>query len=126
MLLRALVAAILVAVPAAGRADATSDARTCIKIQNVTAFAPRGQIYVELGAACTEDDFDLEDPLLAYLEVLVASLPPVGEDVRVYSHEPRRRQTLVFRDLPLRKGQVVLVRLVRFGEILGLKSIKVP
>jgi hypothetical protein len=98
----------------------------CLHLEGITAFAPRGEVYVELRAACGPGDFTDESSLLAYVEVLPSDLPPVGEDVRVFEDDPRGRTTLVFRDLSIASGDVVLVRLVRFGEILGLQTIRVP
>jgi hypothetical protein len=109
--------------PAAAQSSAQ---RSCIQLDRITAFAPRGEIYVEVRSHCGAEDFAHEDPVLAYLEVLVADLPAVGDDVRVYGDDPKARQTLVFRQLDLDTGDLVLVRLVRFGEILGLQSLMVP
>ena len=100
--------------------------RACLRIDRVTAFAPRGEIYVEVQASCGEDDFELEDPIVAYLEILLSDLPPVSQDVRVHSSDSRRRDTVVFQDLSIATGDPILIRLIRFGEILSLQSIKVP
>lgn len=107
-------------------ASADELAASCLRIQRVTAFAPRGQVYVEVQAACAPRQFEDEDPILAYLELLVRDQGAVGEDVRIYSDQPSRVLTFEFRDLDLIKGDPVLVRLVRFGEILGLETIVVP
>jgi hypothetical protein len=118
--------ALWIAAPATGDSVEDATARACLSIGGVTAFAPRGQLYVEITSTCTDTDFEREDPILAYVEVLIGDLPPLGQDVRVHRGEQRRHQTLVFRNLQLATGQLVLVRLVRFGEILGLRSLKVP
>ena len=101
-------------------------ARKCIRIDRVTTFAPRGEVYAEISSTCSEANFELEDPILARVEVLVGDHTTLGEDIRVYSSDPRRRETLVFRGLEFGQGDLVLVRLIRFGEILGLQSVKVP
>ncbi len=98
----------------------------CLAIDRVTPFAPRGQVYVEVRAQCRPDHFEGEDPIIAYLELLVGENRALGEDVRVYSDVPEARLTFAFRDLDLVSGDVVLVRLVRFGTILGLQTAKVP
>lgn len=110
--------------PAQVRENAT--ARACLAIESVSIFRPRGEVYVEIASTCTEADFAREDPILAYLEVLLSDLPPESQDIRIYSDSPQRRQTVVFRELTLEKDQQVLVRLIRFGEILGLRTLKVP
>lgn len=110
--------------PAQPREDAT--ARACVAIDSISVFRPRGEVYVVISSTCSEADFAREDPVLAYLEVLLSDLPPESQDIRVYGDSPQRRQTIVFRELALKKNQQVLVRLVRFGEILGLRTLKVP
>lgn len=112
--------------PGSAAADASDQPRNCIHIDRVTTFAPRGEVYIELSSSCTEVDFALEDPILAHVEVLVGDHSPASEDVRVYGSAPRQRETLVFRDLDFIQNDLVLVRLIRFGEILGLQSVKVP
>ena len=98
----------------------------CLRIERVTAFAPRGEVYVEVRATCGPRDFPGKEPIIAQLEVLLSDLPPVWEDVRVPSDRAQGRFTYVFGDLGLATGDPVLVRLVRFGEVLDLQSIKVP
>lgn len=111
----------------AARSDsAGSEAETCLHIDRITPFAPRGEVYVQVRASCGPRHFLSEPSRLAYVEVLVSDLPPVGEDVRVFEDAPRARQTLVFRNLSMEAGDVVLVRLLRFGSILGLQSAVVP
>jgi len=105
---------------------AAEESASCLRIDRVTAFAPRGEVYVEVQASCTSADFQAEDSIHAYLEVLVGEAAVVGDDVRVVPSEPRIRKTFTFRDLALSVGQPVLVRLVRFGEILDLETFKVP
>ncbi len=102
------------------------DSGECVRIERVTAFAPRGEVYVEVGANCDEADFQDEDPVLVYLEVLVGSRHPVGEDVRFYSDDDVPGGTFVFRDLDFERGDPLLARIVRFGKILSLQSIRVP
>ena len=119
-----LLIALLLASPAA--LGAGEDSGSCLHIERVTAFAPRGIVYVEVQARCTAPDFEQHDPIVAYLEVLVGEQSTLGEDVRVHAITPRERQTFEFRELPLEHGQPLLVRLMRFGEILRLQSITVP
>jgi hypothetical protein len=109
--------------PAAASADG---AAACVQIDDVTAFAPRGEVYVRVAARCGEDDFDGEESILAYLEVLVSDLPPTGQDIRVHRDEPRRRSTYVFTNLAIAPGDPLLVRLLRFDEIVSHASITVP
>lgn len=113
---------VLFAAPALADAGGSS----CLKIEAVTAFAPRGEIYVRVTADCHPKDFEFEDSVLAYLEVLVGETVVLGDDVRVYADEPKARSTFSFRDLNLEPGDPVLVRLARFGEILDLTTLKVP
>ena len=122
--LPSLLIALLLASPAAAGAEDASG--SCLHIERVTAFAPRGAVYVEIQARCAAPDFEAHDPIVAYLEVLVDEQSTVGDDVRVHADAPRERQTFEFRDLPLEPGQPLLVRLVRFGEILGLQTVSVP
>jgi len=112
--------------PASSQLRENAIARACVVIDSVSIFRPRGEIYVVISSTCSEQDFAREDPVLAYLEVLLSDLPPVSQDLRIYGDSPQRRQTIVFRELALEKDQQVLVRLVRFGEILGLRTLKVP
>ena len=122
--LPSLLIALLVASPsAAGDED---ESGSCLHIDRVTAFAPRRAVYVEVQARCSARNFAQNDPIVAYLEVMVGEQSTVGEDVRVHASAPRQRQTFEFRDLPLEHGQPLLVRLVRFGEILRLQIISVP
>jgi hypothetical protein len=114
----------LVLVAPAATADAGSPG--CIQIDDVTAFAPRGEVYVRVKPLCGEDDFEHEDSFVVYLEVIVSDFPPAGQDVRVHRDAPRRTTTYVFRDLTIDPGDPLLVRLVRFDEIVSLVSIKVP
>jgi hypothetical protein len=97
-----------------------------VKIARVTAFAPRGEVYVEVTATCAPEDFVSGDAIVAQLEVLLSDLPPTWEDVRVPSDQAQSRFTFLFEDLDLASGDPVLVRLVRFGAVLDLKSIKAP
>ena len=123
---RPLIALAALAFFASAPALAEGSPAQCIHIERVTAFAPRGEAYIELRADCRPEHFAGEDPIVAYLEVLVSDLPPVGEDVRVYGSAPRARETYEFRDLELESGNTILVRLTRFGEILAIRSVKVP
>jgi hypothetical protein len=50
----------------------------------------------------------------------------VWEEVRVSSDQAQRRFTYVFESLGLASGDPVLVRLVRFGDVLDLQSVVVP
>lgn len=120
----ALAAALLLPTGAAARSGPLD--APCLRLARITAFAPRGEVYVELHASCGPQDFAEEDSLLAYVEVLPNDLPPVGEDVRVFEDEPQGRSTLLFRGLSIASGDVVLVRLLRFGRILDLQSVMVP
>ncbi len=79
-----------------------------------------------MGATCDAVDFQTEDPVLVYLEVLVGNRHPVGEDVRIYSDDDDPGATFVFRDLDFERGDPLLARIVRFGKILSLQSIRVP
>lgn len=125
--MRLVAAAMLVVLAIAGPVGAEGPtAASCVRIEGVRAFAPRGEVYVRVAADCREADFEHEDSVLAYLEVLVGERRVVGEDVRVYADKPRVQRTFSFRDLALVSGDPVLVRLVRFGEILDLTTVKVP
>ena len=119
-----LLITLLLAIPS--QASAEDDAGSCLQIARVTAFAPRGTVYVEIEASCDAKDFEQHDPIVVYLEVLVGEQSTVGEDVRVHASAPRGRETFEFRDLLLEHGQPLLVRLMRFGEILGLEAVTVP
>ena len=112
--------------PAAGAARNAPVSAPCLQLERITAFAPRGEVYVELRASCGPEDFAEEDSFLAYVEVLPNDLPPVGEDVRVFQDAPQGRSTLLFRGLSIASGDVVLVRLLHFGRILDLQSVLVP
>ncbi len=119
--------AVALAAPPPLAADAVeAEPGECIRIERVTAFAPRGEVYVELQASCGEGDFLDGAPVVAYLELLIGDLPPDGEDVRVYPDDPRARRTRVFQDVSFASGDSILVRLVRFGKILALQSVKAP
>jgi hypothetical protein len=107
-------------------AESTARVSGCIGVRQVTTFAPRGDVYVEVQASCTPEHFDAEDPIVAYLEVLVRDASPVGEDVRVYADRPNQRSTLEFHDLHFETGDSILVRLSRFGQILAIQSVQVP
>ncbi len=113
-------------VPAPAMARSRRDPGECVRIERVTAFPPRGEIYVEISADCDAVDFGDEDPVLVYLEVFVGTLHPVGDDVRVYSDDRDPRTTFVFRDLEFERGDPLLARIVRFGKILSLQSIRIP
>ena len=119
-----LLTALLLAIPS--QAGAEDESGSCLHIARVTAFAPRGTVYVEVEARCDAKDFEQHDPIVVYLEVLVGEQSTVGEDVRVHESAPRERQTFEFRDLLLENGQPLLVRLTRFGEILDLETVTVP
>ena len=127
MLRTALAAALttlFLAAPAAGEDEGAR--ASCLRIERITAFAPRDEVYVELAADCEARDFEREDTVQAYLEVLVSDLPAVGRDVRVHRDESPRRITFEFRELGFEVGDAILVRMVRSGEIIDLLSIKVP
>ena len=127
MLRTALAAALttlFLAAPAAGEDEGAR--ASCLRIERITAFAPRDEVYVELAADCEARDFEREDTVQAYLEVLVSDLPGVGRDVRVYPEESPRRKTYAFRGLGFGSGDAILVRLTRDAEIVDLKSIQAP
>ena len=125
--MRSLLTLALLAVIVTGTAGADEPgSASCVRIDGVTAFAPRGEVYVRVASDCREEHFEAEDPVLVYLEVLVGERSTRGEDVRVYRDEPRVQRTYEFRDLELAPGDPVLVRLIRFGEILGIATLKVP
>jgi hypothetical protein len=107
-------------------AGSAAGAAGCVQIDDVTAFAPRGEVYVRVAARCEDGDFEGEQSILAYLEVLVSDLPPIGQDIRVHRDEPRRRSTYVFSNLAIAHGDPLLVRLVRFDEIVSHVSVTVP
>ena len=119
-------AACLALVLAAPAATADAGSPGCVQIEDVTAFAPRGEVYVRVKPLCGEDDFGHEDSFVVYLEVIVSDFPPAGQDVRVHRDAPRRTTTYVFRNLTIEHDDPLLVRLVRFDEIVSLVSIKVP
>jgi hypothetical protein len=114
----------LLATPPANADDVRAEG--CLHIGRVTAFAPRGEVYVEVNATCGPEDFSTGEAIIAQLEVLLSDLPPVWEDVRVPVDQGQGRFTYLFEDLGLASGDPVLVRLVRFGTVLDLQSIKVP
>ncbi len=128
MIRRAAVALFVASILTTGVPDTATakDLRTCIRINNVTVFAPRGEVYVEVDSSCSTDDFENGDEISVFVEVLVSELPPVSEDFRVSALDPRRRQTFIFDELSLDTGDPVLVRLMQTGEIVGLKSVRVP
>ena len=119
-------ARLLLALAIAAPAAADDTAGSCVRIDGVTAFAPRGELYVRVAADCRDEHFEAEDPVLVYLEVLVGEVSSRGEDVRVYRDQPRMQRTFEFRELEFASGDPVLVRLVRFGEILAIATLKVP
>ena len=63
--------------------DFAGESYVCGPDGRVIAFAPRGELYVEVKADCGAADFEREDSIVAYLEVLVGDRPVVGDDVRV-------------------------------------------
>ena len=105
---------------------ATADGVRCIKLGSVTAFAPRGEIYVQVNSTCSDVDFERDDPIITHVEVLVGDLPPTTQEVVVYGESPTAGGTLLFAGLSLEPGDPVLVRLMRFGEILHLHTLRVP
>jgi len=98
----------------------------CIRIEQITAFAPRGEVYVQLGTECGKGDFGSERSIVAHLEVHTGSAATFIEDFRVYSDEPQGQRTVAFEGLELQSGDPLLVRLIRFGRILALQTILVP
>lgn len=98
----------------------------CIRIDRITAFAPRGEVYVQLGTDCQKTDFAGEKSIVAHLEVHTGNAATFAEDVRVYSDEPQGSRTVAFEGLELKSGDPLLVRLIRFGRILALQTILVP
>lgn len=98
----------------------------CIRIEQITAFAPRGEVYVQLGTDCGKSDFGGERSIVAHLEVHTGNAATFAEDFRVYSDEPQGRRTVAFEGLELQSGDPLLVRLIRFGKILALQTILVP
>jgi len=109
-------------------AGAANDRRSgdCVRIANVTAFSPRDEVYVEVVASCQPHDFEAGDPVIAYVEVLLSDLPPATEAVRVYASDPEARSTVVYEDLPINRGDQVLVRIVNSGEIVSIRTILAP
>jgi hypothetical protein len=95
----------------------------CFRIERATAFSPRGEVYVDVAVTCGDRDFDSRDSLGVYVELLLSDRPALSEEVRVYSDDQKGRRTVVFDDLELLAGDPVLIRLVRFGNILDLKSV---
>lgn len=98
----------------------------CIQIEQITAFAPRGEVYVQLGTDCGKSDFGTEKSIVAHLEVHTGNAATFIEDFRVYSDEPKGSRTVAFEGLELQSGDPLLVRLIRFGRILALQTILVP
>jgi hypothetical protein len=119
-------ATILVAPAVAGAQVPAQVGSGCLDVSGVTAFEPRGELYVSVQARCAEDDFDYDDSLVAYLEVVLDETNTIGDDVRVYADDPRAKQTFQFTGLDLEPNQLVMVRLVRMGEIMSLQTIRVP
>ena len=111
--------------PAPALARTRRDPGECVHIERVAAFATQDEVYVEILANCDESDFRWEDPVLVNLEVLVGDLHPAGDEVRIYSDDSDPHLTFVFRDLEFARGDPLLVRIVRFGKILSLQSIRV-
>jgi hypothetical protein len=107
-------------------AAASDPAQPCLTLGDVTAFTPRGEVYVEVVSGCTALDFAREDPIVTHVEVLVSDLPPVTRDVIIYGDRAPEGQTHVFSSLEFASGDPILVRLVRFGEIQALRSLKAP
>ena len=105
---------------------ATAEGVRCIKLGSVTAFQPRGEIYVQVNSTCSAVDFERDDPIVSHVEVLVGGLPPATQEVVVYGTSPTSGGTLLFSGLSLEPGDPVLVRLMRFGEILHLHTLRVP
>lgn len=98
----------------------------CIQIDRISTFAPRGEVYVQLSTSCDESDFGAEESLVAHIEVHTGKAPPVVEDFRVYAEEPVGRRTIPFENLEIESGDPLLVRLIRFGQILALETVQVP
>jgi len=98
----------------------------CIRIEQITAFAPRGEVYVQLGTECGKSDFGSEKSIVAHLEVHTGDAATFVEDFRVYADEPQGSRTVAFEGLELKSGDPLLVRLIRFGRILALQTILVP
>lgn len=120
------IACVLLAAVCPVTVAAADSTRPCLALGDVTAFTPRGEVYVEVVSTCTARDFATEDPIVSHLEVLVSDLPPVTQDVIVDAHRTRNGETFVFSSLDFASGDPILVRLVRFGEIQGLRILKAP
>jgi hypothetical protein len=120
------IACVLLAVVCPLTATASENVKSCLALGDVTAFTPRGEVYVEVVSNCTTRDFAAEDPMVSHLEVLVSDLPPVSRDVIVYADHTREGETFVFSSLDFAAGDPILVRLVRFGDIHGLRILKAP
>jgi len=104
-------------------ARAGKDPIRCLRIDAATAYAPRGEIYIELVSSCDEDDFERGDPISGTLEVLLSNLPPTRRDIQVYKGDAPGPQTIVFDNLDFSKDDAILVRLTSFGDILGLRTV---
>jgi hypothetical protein len=120
----AVAIAALVLAPAVATADAAPG--PCLKLDQITVFAPRNEVYVRLATSCEDVHFEEEDPVQAYVEVMVSDLPPVGRDVRLYREESARGLVLDFRGLGIHSGEALLVRLVQNGEIVDLRTVVAP
>ena len=110
----------------AGQASAGAARDSCLRIDRVESFAPRGEVYVRVAADCEPSDFAGEPSIIAYLEVYTPGARARGEDVRIYPDAPDRGETFAFQGLEIESGDPLLVRLTRFGEILDLETVKVP
>lgn len=117
---------LILALAGAGAPAAADEPGHCIGIERVTIFAPRGEVYVDLKAECEPADFGSHATLVAHLEVVVGELPAMGDDVVVVAEDPETRFTLELRGSGFESGEPVLVRLVRFGHTLDVRSLKVP
>lgn len=112
----------LLAAPGVGAAKEAS----CLRIGQVDAFPPRGEVYVDVEARCKSADFEGRDSIIAYVELHGSGTIAMGADLRIYADEPERSQTLTFEHVEIATGDPLLVRLTRFGRILDLRTIKVP
>jgi hypothetical protein len=112
--------------PASASSGSSANGAHCIRIEQITAFAPRGEVYVQLGANCQKADFGGEKSIVAHLEVHTGDAATFIEDFRIYSDEPQGSRTIAFEGLELKSGDPLLVRLIRFGRILALQTVLVP